>query len=97
MGVGLFVYWAVGLFVGGLVDELFADDVGDGELFGVKRPLFWATSVKAAMLKAKLSVTMMQRNTVKGFITPMGAGRFYIVYLKTPQGLSEHPVVCRTQ
>lgn len=35
------------------------------------------------MLKAKLSVTMMQRNRVKGFNTSMAAGRFYIIYLKT--------------
>ena len=88
LDVGLLVYWVVGLFVGGLVGKLFAGDVGEGELFGVKRPLFWATMAKAAMLNAKLRATMTQRNTVKGFITSKGVRRFYIVYLKTLQGLA---------
>jgi hypothetical protein len=78
VGVGVFLIYVPGSdVVGGVVGLSVGGGVG---LLGVKEPLFCATIAKAAMLKAKLIVTIMQRNRVKGFITSQGAGRFNIVY-----------------
>jgi hypothetical protein len=77
----------VGCGVGGFVICVLVDgggvQVGVGEtdgVLGVKKLLFCATKANAAMLNARLSVTMTLKITVEVFMTKGGLGRFYIVY-----------------